>query len=98
MTGDTTYVHICLVCVGGGAHVRLATRSMCIYLSCLLPPPPLLLQAFIEAGDLATFLKLRPITGIHMPVPLNIIFVGFEKDGNLHVNIPPVGRARSLFS
>lgn len=42
---------------------------------------------FLKAGNLATFLGLHSIRSVHMPIPLNFIFVGFHADGHLKVNI-----------
>ncbi len=44
-------------------------------------------QNFLSSGSLASYLNLGPVEAMHMPVPVNVMFVGFQGDGNLHVNI-----------
>jgi hypothetical protein len=36
--------------------------------------------------NLASYLGLLPVETIHLPVPLNFIFVGFAQDGNQGLN------------
>lgn len=43
-------------------------------------------QAFLNTSNLAEFLGVFPIEAIHMPVPINFVFVGFNGDGNMGVN------------
>jgi hypothetical protein len=46
------------------------------------------LQAFMTAPNIAHFLGLSAVESLHMPVPLNVLFLGFQGDGNLQLNIP----------
>jgi hypothetical protein len=43
-------------------------------------------QAFLNTSNLAEFLGIVPVEAIHMPVPMNFVFVGFAGDGNMGVN------------
>mmetsp|Transcript_14116 Transcript_14116/g.36560 ORF Transcript_14116/g.36560 Transcript_14116/m.36560 type:complete len:1008 (+) Transcript_14116:343-3366(+) len=43
-------------------------------------------KEFGDSPDLATYLGLRPVESVHIPLPLNIIFVGFSGDGNYGVD------------
>jgi len=41
----------------------------------------------MSAPSIASYLGLRRIEALHMPVPLSIVFVGFDGDGNMHVKL-----------
>mmetsp|Transcript_29994 Transcript_29994/g.84626 ORF Transcript_29994/g.84626 Transcript_29994/m.84626 type:complete len:1013 (+) Transcript_29994:261-3299(+) len=41
----------------------------------------------VESYNLANYLNLRPVRALHMPIPVHIIFIGFEGDGNLGVQL-----------
>lgn len=41
----------------------------------------------LASGNLAKYLGLSPLEALHMPVPLNIILIGFMGDGNLQVRV-----------
>lgn len=42
---------------------------------------------FLGSPSLADYLGLSPVESLHLPVPLNVILVGFAGDGNAGVNI-----------
>lgn len=44
-------------------------------------------QEFLGSPSLADYLGLSPVESLHLPVPLNVILVGFAGDGNAGVNI-----------
>ncbi|GFH10603.1 uncharacterized protein HaLaN_05944, partial [Haematococcus lacustris] len=44
-------------------------------------------KAFQAAPDVATYLGLPVVEALHMPVPLSIVFVGFQGDGNMDIDI-----------
>lgn len=46
-------------------------------------------EDFLRAGNLAEFMGISTISGIHMPVPVNILFLGFNGDGKGNINISP---------
>ena len=35
-------------------------------------------QGLVESYNLANYLGLQPVRALHMPVPLHMIFIGFE--------------------
>ena len=45
--------------------------------------------SYADAPDLAAYLGLGQVEALHMPVPLNIVLVGFSGDGNMGVDIAP---------
>ncbi|KXZ55672.1 hypothetical protein GPECTOR_2g1222 [Gonium pectorale] len=44
-------------------------------------------QEFLASANLAEYLGLAPVESLHLPVPLNVILLGFAGDGNGGVNI-----------
>ncbi|GFR52074.1 hypothetical protein Agub_g14597, partial [Astrephomene gubernaculifera] len=44
-------------------------------------------KEFLASANLADYLGLRPISSLHLPVPLHVVLVGFAGDGNAAVNI-----------
>ena len=44
-------------------------------------------QEYLANENLAKFLGLNQVDTLHMPVPLSIVFIGFQGDGNLQVDI-----------
>lgn len=46
-----------------------------------------ILQEYLRSSNLATFLGLTPVDALHMPLPLHIVFIGFQGDGNMRVKI-----------
>lgn len=34
------------------------------------------------SGNIASYLKLQEVDSMHLPVPVNFIFIGFEGKGN----------------
>lgn len=46
-------------------------------------------ETYQKHSNLALYLGLSPITGIHLPVPVNIILIGFHHDGNKKIQIRP---------
>jgi hypothetical protein len=52
----------------------------------------LLLQDYLHSANLATYLGLHPVDGLHMSVPLNLVFIGFQSDGNAKVRKSPQRR------
>jgi hypothetical protein len=44
-------------------------------------------EQVLASHNLAQYLGLSKVEALHMPVPLNIVLVGFSADGNLQVNI-----------
>jgi hypothetical protein len=44
-------------------------------------------QEYLAQENLAHFLGLTQVQTLHMPVPLSIVFIGFQGDGNLRVDI-----------
>lgn len=45
------------------------------------------LQDYLQSPNLAAYLGLHPIDALHMSVPLNLVFIGFQGDGNSKVDI-----------
>jgi hypothetical protein len=45
------------------------------------------LDTVLKSHNLAQYLGLSRVEALHMPIPLNIVLVGFSADGNLQVNI-----------
>ncbi|KAF6255218.1 hypothetical protein COO60DRAFT_237950 [Scenedesmus sp. NREL 46B-D3] len=45
------------------------------------------LQDYLHSANLATYLGLHPVDGLHMSVPLNLVFIGFQGDGNAKVDV-----------
>mmetsp|Transcript_32185 Transcript_32185/g.96098 ORF Transcript_32185/g.96098 Transcript_32185/m.96098 type:complete len:1123 (-) Transcript_32185:516-3884(-) len=43
-------------------------------------------EEFLAADNLAEYIGLSRVNAVHMPVPLNFVFVGFEGDGNLDIS------------
>ena len=41
------------------------------------------------ASSLAAYLDLQAVSELHLPTPLNFVFVGFSGDGNMRIDIPP---------
>ncbi|GIL57470.1 hypothetical protein Vafri_12700 [Volvox africanus] len=44
-------------------------------------------EEFMGSVNLAEYLGLTPVESIHLPVPLSVVMVGFNGDGNAGVNI-----------
>ena len=44
--------------------------------------------ALAQARSIAEYLSLRPISEVHLPLPLNFVFIGFGADGAMNVEIP----------
>ncbi|CBI38951.3 unnamed protein product, partial [Vitis vinifera] len=44
---------------------------------------------YTEAGNIANYLKLLEVDSIHLPVPVNFIFIGFEGKGNHEFKLHP---------
>ena len=42
-------------------------------------------QTYVRSGNLAAYFGLHPVRSLHLPVPLNLVFVGFQGEGNLEV-------------
>ncbi|EFJ49585.1 hypothetical protein VOLCADRAFT_89945 [Volvox carteri f. nagariensis] len=42
---------------------------------------------FLGSANLAEYLGLFPVDSLHLPIPLNVVLVGFHGDGNAGVNI-----------
>jgi hypothetical protein len=51
---------------------------------------PHYLQDYLHSANLAAYLGLHPVDGLHMSVPLNLVFIGFQSDGNTKVSKQPV--------
>jgi hypothetical protein len=51
------------------------------------------LQRYVETPNLAEYLGLRPVDALHMSVPINAIFIGFQGDGNSKVCVGFVERS-----
>ena len=45
-----------------------------------MPPPP-------RAGTLAAHLGLRPLEALHLPLPVNILLIGFNGDGEANLTL-----------
>lgn len=45
------------------------------------------LQKYVQTPNLAEYLGLRPVDALHMSVPINAIFIGFQGDGNSKVRV-----------
>lgn len=50
-------------------------------------PHPPVLQEYQHSPNLAQYLGLHPIDALHMSVPLNLVFIGFQGDGNAKVDV-----------
>jgi len=46
------------------------------------------LDAFLRAPSLAAFLGLDPVEALHVPLPVNVVLVGFQGDGHAGVDLP----------
>lgn len=44
-------------------------------------------QTYMQSFHLADYLGMHMAEAVHMPVPLNLIFIGFSGDGNMDLNI-----------
>ncbi|RDX88687.1 hypothetical protein CR513_29686, partial [Mucuna pruriens] len=44
---------------------------------------------YTNAGNIANYLKLQEVDSIHLPVPVNFIFIGFEGKGNHEFKLLP---------
>ncbi len=44
---------------------------------------------YIDAGSIGNYLGLSPVRSLHMPVPLNILLIGFNGDGEAGVELAP---------
>lgn len=44
---------------------------------------------YTQAGNIANYLKLLEVDSIHLPVPVNFIFIGFEGKGNHEFKLHP---------
>lgn len=44
---------------------------------------------YTKAGNIASYLKLMGVDSLHVPVPVNFIFIGFEGKGNQDFNLHP---------
>lgn len=42
---------------------------------------------FLASRDLASYLGLNRVNGLHLPVPVNIILIGFQNDGNREISL-----------
>lgn len=45
------------------------------------------LEDYLHSANLAAYLGLHPVDGLHMSVPLNLVFIGFQSDGNAKVDV-----------
>jgi hypothetical protein len=61
-----------------GASAHAPTFAHTHALRSHTPPPSL-----HTAGHVAAHLGLRPVDGIHLPTPVNFVFIGFNRDGHL---------------
>jgi hypothetical protein len=46
------------------------------------------LGAFLKAPSLAAFLGLDPVEALHVPLPVNVVLIGFQGDGHVNVDLP----------
>eukprot|EP00210_Caulerpa_lentillifera_P000043 g42.t1 len=46
-------------------------------------------EQFLKSTDLASYLGLTPVSGLHLPVPVNVITIGFKQDGYREISIKP---------
>ena len=46
-------------------------------------------EKFAEASDVASYLGLSSVEGIHLPIPVNVVLIGFDGDGKTNVRIRP---------
>lgn len=44
---------------------------------------------FLSSPDVASYLGLSAVDALHLPIPVNVVFVGFGGEGNLKVKISP---------
>jgi hypothetical protein len=47
-----------------------------------------------RAGNVAAHLGLRPVDGLHLPTPVNFLFIGFARDGHRNVSLSEAELAR----
>lgn len=47
----------------------------------------MILQDYLNNTSLADYLGLHPIDALHMSMPLNLVFIGFQGDGNAKVDV-----------
>ena len=46
-------------------------------------------DVFAESSDVAAYLGLSSVEGIHLPIPVNVVLIGFDGDGRTKVQIRP---------
>ncbi|GMH36984.1 hypothetical protein BSKO_04857 [Bryopsis sp. KO-2023] len=44
---------------------------------------------YLRSNSLAEYLGLSPVDALHLPVPVNVLLVGFRGDGHMKVDLPP---------
>eukprot|EP00201_Polytomella_parva_P009127 CAMPEP_0175064242 /NCGR_PEP_ID=MMETSP0052_2-20121109/15210_1 /TAXON_ID=51329 ORGANISM="Polytomella parva, Strain SAG 63-3" /NCGR_SAMPLE_ID=MMETSP0052_2 /ASSEMBLY_ACC=CAM_ASM_000194 /LENGTH=448 /DNA_ID=CAMNT_0016330543 /DNA_START=24 /DNA_END=1367 /DNA_ORIENTATION=+ len=44
-------------------------------------------QEFSSSGNLAAYLNLDPVEALHLPLPLSLLFIGFDGEGNRQIQL-----------
>ncbi|GJP33219.1 hypothetical protein CLOM_g17773 [Closterium sp. NIES-68] len=51
---------------------------------------------YVKQGNLASYLGVRPVHAIHVPIPVNLIFIGFNGTGNQGISMREADMRRWL--